>query len=58
MERLRKELSIITAEIREDPNRNLNGDEEAWSKNMELSQAILEFMRLEKQIHNDNSEYY
>lgn len=58
MEQLRHELSLITEEVIKDPNRNFNTDEEVWSKNMELSHAIKEFMRLEKQCNKSNSEFY
>lgn len=57
MERKRAELAQITREVRADPSRQLNDDAEVWEKNMELSQAIQEYLRLEKQYYKENSQY-
>ena len=57
MERERAELARITREVRADPSRQLNDDAQAWQKNMELSRAIQEYLRLEKQYYKENSQY-
>lgn len=57
MERLRKELNLIVAEIKKDPGRNINCDAEAIAKNKELSAAIQEFLILEKRLNGKNSRY-
>ena len=57
MEQKRAELVQITQQVNANPNRQLNDDPEAWQKNMELSQAIQEYLRLEKQYYKEDSRY-
>ncbi len=57
MEETRDELNRIVREIKNDPNRSINDEPQAWEKNMELSAAIQKFLRLEKQVMKERSRY-
>lgn len=58
MEKKRRELDLLIELIKSDPNRDLNSDSEAWQKNIELSNAIQEYIRLEKLYNIGKSECY
>ena len=47
---LQQELNIITRDIKMSPNRNINTDQEAMAKNMEISKEIQKLLLLQKKL--------